>query len=140
MQMLQFIIISFLIMLSICDIREKKVPVIFLTAGVFAAIIYEVTMVIGGANLKASLLGAVPGIAVIVAAFIKDWIGKADGIVLAALGLVTDYRSILSIISISIVLMALLSMLLLLLHKIKKNSELPYIPFVTAAYLICMCV
>lgn len=138
--MLQTIVMTFLIILSICDIRERKIPVVFLTGGVISVIVYEAAVVAGGGSLKAALLGAVPGIVITAAAFITGKIGTADGIVLAALGAINDYRSIVSIISISMVLMAVLSLLLLMFHKIKKNSELPYIPFVTAAYLICMCV
>jgi prepilin signal peptidase PulO-like enzyme (type II secretory pathway) len=136
--MSELVIIIFLTALSIWDIRERKVPVVFLGLAVCAALTYRTVMLSNNGNFVSALLGILPGTVIIAAACITGKIGLADGIVLSVLGLVTDYRCVVMIISISMIMIAVVSLVLLAMRRINKNSELPYIPFIEAAYIICM--
>lgn len=141
--MIEIIILVYMAMLSIFDLRENKVPAIILLVGVIAAFMYSMILIsITGyivEGFASVLLGAVPGMLLSAIAATTKKAGMADGIILALLGIVTDYRRALLVFCISMVVMALFSTVLLVLRIIKKNSELPYLPFLTIAFLaICL--
>lgn len=138
-------VLSYLSLLSIFDVREKKVPVIFVAAGIVAVFIvrfYEgVVNDINNTNevrlLAEMVLGMVPGIFLLVVAKLTGKAGYGDGAVLLILGILDGYLMCATLLCISLFLMSMFSISLMLLHKVCRNTKLPYLPFLTAAYVCC---
>lgn len=141
--MLKVIILVYMAVLSFFDIQENKIPIIALLIGAAATFAYTMfflfcTGFVPG-DLAKILLGTVPGILLSVMAITTKKAGFADGIVLTLLGMLTDYRRGILVFCLSIVIMALFSTVLLIFHRLEKNSELPYLPFLTIAFFsICL--
>lgn len=138
-------VLSYLSLLSVFDLREKKVPVILVAAGSVAVLIvrfYEGVVSdisnIDEVRLLAEIvLGMVPGIFLLVVAKITGKVGYGDGAVLLILGILDGYLMCAALLCISLFLMAMLSIGLMLLRKVCRNTKLPYLPFLTAAYVCC---
>lgn len=145
----------YLVILSIYDIRSRKVPVIWLVMGSLAAavqIIWSVcpvcTVSESSGNLQALwysvwllygrglLLGCFPGLIMLCACFITGRVGSADGWVLLILGSVVSCGQIFAAFGCSMILIALAAGGLLVLKKVKKDDRLPYLPFLTAAVVL----
>jgi len=139
-KMLEVIILVYMIILSFFDLRERRIPIIALFAGVIATFVYIVFTVFCDNSYSESfaqiLFGTIPGILLSTIAITTKRAGIADGILLILLGMLTDYRRGIQVLCFSIIIMALFSIILLVLHRIEKNSKLPYIPFITIAFLI----
>ncbi|MCD7835527.1 MAG: hypothetical protein LUG83_02490, partial [Lachnospiraceae bacterium] len=82
------------------------------------------------------MLGAVPGLLLLLASITTKKAGTADGIVLLMLGMLTDYRSGVRTFCLSMMIAAVFAIITLALKKVGKDSELPYIPFLTVAFAI----
>lgn len=91
---------------------------------------------IGGVRRGAELiLGLLPGMVLLLMTVTAKKAGPADGTVLLLLGLSLDYRDCAASFVLSLFIMSLVSLLLLALHRVKRNSKLPYLPFLWAGYM-----
>lgn len=137
--MLEVVILIYMMSLSFFDLRERKVSAIAVLAGTIVTFTYTAFCLICADFAKEEfgrvLLGAVPGTLLSAVAITTKKAGIADGIILMLLGMLTDYRRGIWIFCFSIMVMAIISIILLVFHRIKKNSELPYLPFLTIAFL-----
>lgn len=124
---------------SIWDIRKKRVPVVFLLISVIVAIL------IGIGNPEISwkdewyryFIGALIGIVLFaVSCFGGEFIGAADGIMIGIIGGTLGYSLALLFLSNAIMLAAVFSLIGLVAGKIKRNSTLPFFPFMLGGYLI----
>lgn len=130
----------FLIIMSAFDCREKSVPAILLiVGGVLSVLVAVYKGIIGENGWMQMVLGVLPGLFVLVTAWFSQNIGVADGIVLIMTGMCIGYRENVFVLGMSLFLISFLGVTLLLLHKVKRQTRIPYIPFLTAAYwLDCM--
>ena len=127
----------YLLAVSIFDIREKKIPILFLGGGgilVGAGILYG--MIAGKLAWYQPLLGMIPGVALLAVARLTEKMGYGDGIVLMMIGGMTGYRGSLVVLCLGSFLASLLCVALLAIRKVKKHSRIPYVPFLTGAYLV----
>lgn len=130
----------FLSVLSVMDIKEKKVNMAFLAAGIFAmCAIWLWGMYRTGADcgeiLLRGALGTVPGVFLLAIARLTGKAGYADGFVTAALGMDQGYLGGMAMLCISLFYLAVCSIVLLLGRRVEGNTRMPYLPFLTAAYL-----
>ena len=63
-------------------------------------------------------------------------IDTVDGAVLVVAGAVLGYQRAVLLFCISLMLTAFVSAVLLLLHKVSGKTRIPYLPFMTTAFLI----
>ena len=126
----------FLMILSILDIKEKRISVFFLVCGsVLTGILLWFQIRQGSVGWLEIFLGILPGLFLLAMAWLSKGAGYADGIVLIWLGGLYGYKNGLLFLGSSLFLLALLSIVLLMLRKVKRNSQIPYIPFLTASFL-----
>lgn len=136
--MWEFILTAFwLVALAGVDIRRKHVPVWFLAlSGMF------VTAVsfhgfwkgrLGGGELVWSI---VPGMVLLGVAVLTKKAGWADGVVLLFLGILTGFRECIFSFTLSMLFISAVSLVLLVLKRARKNTILPYLPFLCAGYLV----
>ena len=136
------IILAYLLVLSLWDIRECRVPVVLLTAGsAFAGIVMGYELLAGETRLLEFVLGSCVGLLLLLVAWFSRKAGYADGIILLWLGGLYGYRQGLLILCVSLMLISLTSVALFLLGKVKRHTRIPYIPFITIGFVTanCMC-
>jgi len=143
MMAVQIILLLYLTYLSVLDIWKRKIPSGLLYAGVPAAFVAAPAgSVISGPLSESirivyvSLLGALPGLLMTVLSFYSDKVGRADGLVLMTVG-VTESGTFAGILMcISCIILAAVSVCLMAVGRADKNTRMPYIPFVTAGYVM----
>ena len=131
-----YILLFYLVILSVYDCREKQVPGVLLFIGVVVAVISLLIVVIDGQQVWYRILGLLPGLFLLLVAFVTKKAGYADGIVLAVTGMVLGYQKTMILFCISLLLISVISVLLLFLHKVNGRTRLPYLPFLTVVYVI----
>ncbi len=129
-----------LTVMSVCDIKRKRVPILLLCAG---AVLAGVVLVYRGTGGEADVPGIckalLPGVVFLILAKATEKAGCADGIILIVLGLVEGYQSCLYICLGGLISAALISGTLLMLRKVKRNTKIPFVPFLAAGWVIALC-
>lgn len=136
MDVAEGIVIGLLLVLSIFDMRMKKVPVwlIGLAAGV--ALIFRLVESVPVLQLLAGLL---PGIFVLLLAVCtKESIGTGDGLVLCALGLFCGLKETVAVLGMALFFAAVVAVVLLVLKRAGRKTELPFLPCLCTGYLLCV--
>ena len=131
--------------LSAWDIKCKKLPTGLIIWGFLIAGIRIVLMVLGAGPLTErlhsvaeALFGALPGLAMVILSYVSDKIGRGDGLVIMIAGMTGNFHFSVILICMACILVALPGVVLLATGKIRKNTSLPFVPFVTISYLILM--
>ena len=137
------ILLIFMTVLSVYDIRIRKLPVALLKAGLALALARPVLIfLLSGPSTEqqgyftAVLLGALPGIAVTALSLISDKVGRGDGIVLIIVGMCENCSFVTLASCSACFLLAVFSGVLLALHRVGRNSRMPFVPFLTGAYIL----
>ena len=142
--MTKVLIVLYLGVLSFFDVREKKVPISILKIGFVSGVIMAfincfLNQERWGWVVVAAMLGMLPGIAISVVAVVSGKIGLGDGIVLVSMGMVLGYKESFLLLCISLFVMSVWSVFLLASGKGKRNTRIPYMPFLLIAYLaVCL--
>ena len=154
--LLKVLFIGWLVFLSIYDIRLKKIPIWgmvsagILSLGVVISRLYGIYAE-GGKNIEGQAagmssshallsiaLGILPGLFLILLSIATKKVGLADGILLCFVGLFENYLSAVIIFCISSFILAIVSVVLLVLKRVRRNSQLPFVPFLVAGYVVNM--
>lgn len=138
----KYLMIIYLLILSYDDIRLKKVPVFMLKIGLASVCIWLFSDAFlpmppsePVRRVVTALLGAFPGGALTGLSLISDKVGKGDGIVMIIVGMTESCSFAMILICISCVGLALVSGILMCFRKVSGKTRMPYIPFVTGAYM-----
>ena len=131
------LIFAYLLILSIYDIREKKVPVSLLAAGGIGGLaVIGYGCIMGENHLWHQVLGILPGVFLVIVAWITKKAGYADGILLGILGIIEGYRVGCLVLCFSLLILSGASIILLFLHKVGRQTQIPYIPFLSGTYVL----
>lgn len=131
---------AWLIPMSAMDIRSRQVPTWMLLLGTAAA-----TAVLAYEGWKGELSvwqicrAVMPGAVLLVIAGLTGRAGFADGIVLLLLGLLAGYEICLTASLGGLFLIALCSGVLLALRRVKRDTKMPFVPFLAAGWLAAVC-
>ncbi len=131
---------SILTALSLHDILRRKVPV-WLLPCLFVPVITQIVMAaIAGEEIGRSilimLLGMIPGAALILVGVATRKVGMADGIVLCMIGMLEGIRGAFVILALGSFVLSLVSMVLLAFKKVRKETGLPFIPFLGLGLIV----
>lgn len=129
-----------LTVLSMQDIKSKNVPVWMLwigTVGATGAVLWE--CVSGTINIMGLCKAIIPGVLLTVIAAATGKAGCADGIILMVLGLLTGYEGGLIAALCGLLLIALFSGSLLMFKRVKRDTRIPFVPFLTIGWLMAVC-
>lgn len=118
--------------ISITDIMRRRVPAWMLVPG---CVLAGITMVIQPGAAR-DVLGILPGVILLATAFATKKAGYGDGIVMLFLGIVEGSGESLLIFAAGLVFAAVFSLILLGLRKAGRNTRIPFLPFLAAAWLI----
>lgn len=124
---------AWLLIISIVDIRKRNVPVWLLIPGGILAFAGVVERQYGGLEIARSMI---PGVVLLLLAMTTGNVGYGDGIVMLFLGMVSGSGKSFLLFGVSLFLAAIFSLILLIMRKVKKNTGIPFLPFLNAAWLI----
>ena len=134
-------LLSYLGVLSVWDIKEKKVPLLILLAG-WGIVLYSVatkktwnTWSWPGEAFRL-LPALLPGFILLIAARTTGKVGSADGMVLLQLSMLMEYPACVLLFWVSILLVFAFCVIMFLFRRVHKNSRVPYLPFLLASYFI----
>lgn len=131
---------AWLLPMSIMDTKAKRVPVWMLWIGAVAALgvlLYE--GISGELNGWQAYRALMPGVILLAVAAVTKKAGLADGIILMLLGISMGYEGCVAVSLGSLVMIALFSGILLALHRVKKDTRIPFVPFLAAGWFIFVC-
>lgn len=131
---------GWLLVLSVMDIKKKSVPLWLLGIGVVNTAVILLTEGLSS-GLDGWLLcrSLFPGAMFLVTAAATDKAGYGDGIVLLMLGLMSGSEICLLALTAGLFLIAVFSGALLALRKVKRNSRIPFLPFLAVGWGIVAC-
>ena len=133
------ILTGYLLWGSWYDIRKRAVPVgVLFLGGVLAGFGYvcegAVIFIVWKGFECSRLVALLPGILLLLLSKATKEIGEADGIVLALTGFISRDKNILLILGISLLYIFLYAMFLFC-RKRNRSLQIPYLPFLLAAYI-----
>ena len=136
------ILFLYLIVLSVSDVKSRKLPAGLLRLGFFISVFSILIGCFWGWPLSelprrvmTALLGAVPGVMLIVLSYYSDKVGRGDGIVLAIVGITESCTFSVTLMFIACILLAVFSGIMMAIHKIGARTRMPYIPFLAGSYI-----
>lgn len=131
---------GWLLILSVIDIKKKSVPLWLLGIGaVETAVILLTEGFNGGIDVWLLCRSLFPGGVFLVTAAATGKAGYGDGIVLIMLGLMSGAKVCLLALTAGLFLIAIFSGALLALRKVKRNSRIPFLPFLAVGWGIVAC-
>ncbi len=131
----QVIMGIYLLILAVEDMFKKSVPLLLVAAGVVpvAASFFDGQ----GTTLTERGLGLAAGLVLIVAAKLsKERIGYGDATVISFVGLALGLRLLAAVIAVSLFLLLVYSFTMLAKGRLNKKSQVAFLPFLFAAYIL----
>lgn len=133
--MMNGVIIVFLIPCAITDLKSKTIPIWWTVVFGISAMIYQIFW--KKQKLETILFSMIIGVTLLVAAKISNQrIGYGDGIIFLILGLWIGFWDGISLLFFSLILSSIISVYLIIVRRKGRDYRIPFIPFVTAAYII----
>lgn len=133
MKVFYIITAIFLLAAAIEDMKTKEINRVLIAGIGISCLLGCISM--GEPNWWEIVGGFAIGLCVVGISIISaEQIGKGDGMVIAALGLLLGARKCLFMIGIASTFMALLSIVILTLKKAGKHTKLPFIPALFGGY------
>lgn len=128
------LLLAVLVPMSIKDIKTKEIDLYVSLLFVLVALSIRVCYL--NERDIVLLLDMVPGFILTLAAFItKEKIGFGDSVAMIFIGSVVGYKAALIVLLVSLFLSGILSTVLLIIKKVKKDTEIPFVPFLSLGVL-----
>lgn len=139
MQIEKGVVLVFLSICTVFDIRKKEIPLFLAGMGTMAAVGFTIWRIGNGTIFAAQIiLSLLPGLFFLLAGWCtKEKVGYGDGILLLITGLMVGFNQCFTGLCIGLFLSAFFGVLLLFLHKVQKNSKIPFVPFLTMGMGVC---
>ena len=131
LEMWQWIIMAAVLIPSLVrDIRAKRINGYICLAGILAALFVRERLL--GEESLALMIGLLPGLILYAIAFLSgERIGKGDALTLMFIGAVSGIETVLPAMFVSFAAAAVLSAVLLSFKKVRKDTKLPFLPFLS---------
>lgn len=125
------VVLVFLCICAVSDIRKKEIPFGMTAAGMTAAAVYTMCRMRNGAvSVTELIFSLLPGLCfLLLSRCTKEKIGYGDGLMLLIIGAAVGFYQCFFALCIGLFFSACFAVLLLILHKAGKGSRLPFIPF-----------
>lgn len=139
--MKKWFLLLYLVVLAVYDWKEQKIPLVLAGGGLVVALAMNVYRVVYYADnwkwlVLSILLGMLPGVYMLTVAYLTGKAGYGDGITLMNIGMFTNYKTCILLWGFSMVFLSFFSVGLLCLRRANKDTRIPYLPFLTAAYAV----
>ena len=133
------ICVVYLSVLSILDIRFRKMPVWLLSMGGVLAMAYPIWNVIKGTAISFLLIvtGAAVGIIFLgIGKVTKEAFGYGDGLVILILGIYLGFWNLTIVLMIAFFMASVMALLLLISKRGKRKLAMPFVPFLCIGYAV----
>jgi leader peptidase (prepilin peptidase)/N-methyltransferase len=128
--------ISMLTIQSVWDWRYRQIPIAITLAGGVMGLMLSL---IRERNMMDLCMGLLPGVVCLGLGWItREAIGYGDGFLLCAMGMYRDLEELVGIIAIASSLAGVWGMVLIIFCKKKGKDQIPFVPFLLVASVICM--
>lgn len=122
---------------SVMDLVYRKIPQWYAYTSVVCGILCVLLLIQG--EWRSHVLGGLVGLVFfLIAKITKEQIGYGDAYVLTGLGLILGIEDFLWILLSSFVILFVLSIFLILFKKTRKDTSVPFIPFLFLGYVMCI--
>ena len=129
----------FLGTMSIFDIKTKRIPDLSLILGLVASILVRIAF--KGQTFSSYIAAALVGIVFIfISYFTEEKIGYGDSFIILSIGILVGLKNLLFILFTSFVMASLYGMIVLVCNNFKKDLNMPFIPFIFAAFILLLAV
>ena len=132
-------LICYLIILSIYDIKTRKIPAVWLAIGGVAALANLVYMCLCQPSLELCpdiLKSWGPGLLMLAAGRLSGKIGSGDGCVLLVAGSILGSVKMMAVFTGSLLLAAVTAAVLLVFRMAGKNDKIPFMPFLAVSLIL----
>lgn len=122
--------------LSVIDIKKKRIPVWMVS--LLAIICFILKYIVESSTIGIGIvLSFLPGIVLLILAICSDGkIGIGDGLVVCILGIGYTLEEIISMLGISFFFTAICSIGLLIVKKADRKTELPFLPYLFIGHFL----
>ena len=130
-KIMEGIVLGFLCICAVFDVRRKEIPVILIWIGFIAAFFANVWGVMNGTVSFIEIgLCLVPGIFFsLIGLCTRENVGFGDGLILLVMGLFIGFYRCFFVLCISLIFSSVFALILLLLRRAGKESRIPFAPF-----------
>lgn len=130
----QTILIGGLMINSLYDLWKKQISLIVVIGMAVCGLLMRLVSWMGWGEFALSLL---PGVICLFLAYIShEQIGYGDGWVILAIGCLCPMSEVISLTMTALLLIGPMALFLFVVRRKSKNFEIPFIPFLFAAYLV----
>lgn len=133
----QIICIGTLAGMSVTDIKFRKIPVDILVMGGIGAILYHFIAQEMGWSLIAGGIG-VGLLFLLISKVTGESMGYGDSWSVLILGIYLGLWGVIEVLTAAFCILAAVGILSLMFSKLSRKSTLPFLPFLTGGYLVCL--
>lgn len=130
----EIISVIYLLVLSVMDIRKRKLCLWFLLAGIPASVVCQIWTGSTPAVIIAAG-GAVGIVFLAVSKVTEEAFGYGDSILIIALGILLGFWDVLALLTAAFCLAAVFAAVMMARKNFTRKSAFPFVPFLTAAYI-----
>ena len=133
---MEIVLTVYLIIAAIMDVIKRRITVgVLLIGGVLG--LTAGFMRVSGTTLPVALLlqGMLPGILLMLLSYTTAMIGYGDSVIVCCMGLALGLRRCLFVLGIGLFLLSVFCIVLVTVRRVKKNSTMPFLPFLLFAFL-----
>jgi len=132
---IEIIVAIILLVLSMVDIRSKRIPLLMIVGLIVLAIISSLALQPVDWVLMAA--GAVVGLVfIIVSKVTREKLGYGDSLILLALGILLGFWEVMILILIAFLASACFGIIMVCWKKKNKNTSFPFVPFIALSYAL----
>jgi len=136
----EFVLFLFLAVCAVFDGLYKQIPLAVVWLGMLAAVCFQIFGGMGVAKLFAMAVSLLPGMGFFLLGFLsKERVGYGDGWVLLMIGLFLGIYRCFLILLVGLLAESAVAIVLLAFRKIKRNSEIPFLPFLFLGMGVVVC-
>lgn len=132
------IIIIFLTLSTLLDVKKKEVNTILCVIVAAVGLVYE--LFIMKTNIAIIILGILPGVFLMLASIVtNEEIGKGDAVILSTIGIFLGLKKSILILVNALFMTVLIGGIFLLIKKKNRKYKIPFVPFILFSYIsICI--
>lgn len=129
---------AYLGVLSVLDIRHRRLPVWFLAVG--GALVLGVRIFCVPLDIISAAGGAVGILFLLVSKVTQEGVGYGDSLLILVMGIYLGFWNLLGVLTGAFLLSAVFAGVVLVRFGWKRSTGFPFVPFLTAAYGIWICI
>ena len=134
---IEVMIAIILFVLSMVDIRSKRIPLLMIVGLIMMAIVSS--LILQPVDWVLMAAGAVVGIVfLLISKVTREKLGYGDSLIILALGILLGFWKVMILILIAFLASACFGIIMVCWKKKNKNTSFPFVPFITLSYALVM--